>query len=77
MQLLLQAGADANVKDEFSTPFKVAGKKRMRVMEGEFKTHFIVKWIYFSYGFSMFGVRRPTQTGLRSSVVMAQTQRDI
>ena len=43
MQLLLQAGADANVKDEFSTPFKVAGKKRMRVMEGEFKTHFIVK----------------------------------
>jgi hypothetical protein len=35
MKLLLQAGADPNVRDEYSTPFKAAGKKRMRVMDGE------------------------------------------
>jgi hypothetical protein len=35
MKLLLQAGADPNVRDEYSTPFKTAGKKKMRVMDGE------------------------------------------
>ncbi len=35
MKLLLQAGADPNIRDEYSTPFKTAGKKRMRVMDGE------------------------------------------
>ncbi|XP_028401768.1 caseinolytic peptidase B protein homolog isoform X3 [Dendronephthya gigantea] len=33
MKLLLQAGADPNMKDEYSTPFKTAGKKKMRVMD--------------------------------------------
>jgi hypothetical protein len=41
MKLLLQAGADPNVRDEYSTPFKAAGKKRMRVMDGEyFRSHY-------------------------------------
>ena len=41
MKLLLQAGADPNVRDEYSTPFKAAGKKRMRVMDGEyFSSHY-------------------------------------
>ena len=34
MKLLLQAGADPNVRDEYSTPFKTAGKKKIRVMDG-------------------------------------------
>ena len=33
MKLLLQAGADPNVRDEYSTPFKTAGKKKIRVMD--------------------------------------------
>ncbi|CAB3989764.1 caseinolytic peptidase B homolog [Paramuricea clavata] len=33
MKLLLQAGADPNVRDEYSTPFKTAGKRKMRVMD--------------------------------------------
>lgn len=34
MKLLLQAGADPNVRDEYSTPFKIAGKKKMRLIDG-------------------------------------------
>ena len=34
MKLLLQTGADPNVRDEYSTPFKVAGKKKMRLIDG-------------------------------------------
>ncbi|XP_046852538.1 caseinolytic peptidase B protein homolog isoform X2 [Xenia sp. Carnegie-2017] len=33
MNLLLQAGADPNVRDDYSTAFKIAGKKKMRLMD--------------------------------------------
>ena len=34
VKILLEAGADPNVQDEFSTPFKTAARQHKRVMEG-------------------------------------------
>lgn len=39
MNLLLQAGADPNVRDDYSTAFKIAGKKKMRLMDGMFQSY--------------------------------------
>lgn len=34
MKVLLEAGADPNTQDEFSTPFKTASRQHKQVMEG-------------------------------------------
>ena len=34
VQTILEAGADPNAQDEFSTPFKTAARQHKRVMEG-------------------------------------------
>lgn len=34
VKILLEAGADPNAQDEFSTPFKTAARQHKRVMEG-------------------------------------------
>lgn len=36
VKVLLESGADPNVQDEFSTPFKTAARQHKRVMEGKF-----------------------------------------
>ena len=43
MQILLEAGADPNAQDEFSTPFKTAARQHKKVMEGKFHFFFLMQ----------------------------------
>ena len=43
VQILLEAGADPNAQDEFSTPFKTAARQHKKVMEGKFHFFFLMQ----------------------------------
>ena len=42
MALLIEAGADVNVREEFSTHFKTAQKKHMRSFDGIIIISFLI-----------------------------------